>query len=64
MREVSRDEFFRAVGPQDVHPQSGPDEIIWERRPGRIVVGRSTPGYLCRGPKAYFLQDAALTDRP
>lgn len=54
MREVSKDTFFATIGPMNVHPRSGRMETIWET-PQRVVVGRSTPGYLCEGRKAYFL---------
>ena len=54
MREVSKDTFFATIAPMNVHPRSERMETIWET-PQRAVVGRSTPGYLCEGRKAYFL---------
>ena len=56
MRRVSKDEFFATIGPENVHPRSLPTEVLWET-PQRIVIGRSTPGYLLGGEKAYFLPD-------
>ena len=60
MREVSRDQFFAAVGRMNVHPRSERDASYWET-PTRKVMGRTEPGYMCEGPKRYFL--ATPTDR-
>lgn len=54
MIEVTKEEFFAKVGPLDVIPRANRNETIWETRQ-RVVVGRSTPGYLCEGPKAWLL---------
>lgn len=54
MIEVTKDEFFASVGKLDVIPRPERNETIWETR-NRVVVGRSTPGYLCEGPKAWFV---------
>jgi hypothetical protein len=54
--QVSKEKFFAVVGPLDIHPRPEREVVIWET-PRREVVGRSTPGYLCRGPKEYFLAE-------
>ena len=54
MERVSRDRFFAVIGPMNVHPRTERMENIWET-PNRVVVGRSTPGYLREGEVAYFL---------
>lgn len=56
MREVSKDEFYAAMGPLDVHPSvANPEYTVWELR-DRTVVGRSYPGWRrpC-GERRYFL---------
>lgn len=52
--EVTCDTFFSKVGPMNVHPRSEREASYWER-PNRELIGKTTPGYLCEGPKAYFL---------
>ena len=47
MIEVTKERFFATVGQMDVHPSTHPDHSSWETR-SREVVGRTTPGYLCR----------------
>lgn len=54
MRQVTKEEFFAAVGPRDVHPRPHKTHSEWETRERR-VVGRSWPGYMCEGPTAYAL---------
>ena len=53
--EVSRDDFYRAIGPINVHPRTERDASYWEA-PNRELIGKSTPGYMCAGRKAYFLR--------
>lgn len=53
--EVSRDDFYRAVGPLNVHPRAEREASYWET-PNRDLIGKSTPGYLCAGHKAYLLR--------
>jgi hypothetical protein len=53
---VSKDEFFSTIGKMNVHPRAERDCTYWET-PNRVVLGRSIPGYLCVGEKAYFLAD-------
>jgi hypothetical protein len=60
MRQVTKEEFFKAVGPLNCHPRPGRRETLWEMLDGtRRVVGRSTPGYMCEGPTAWFLAGVA-----
>ena len=47
MVEVSKDVFFKAVGSLDVHPRPERMHCSWEIS-GRRVIGKTTPGYLCR----------------
>lgn len=63
MIEVTKEQFFRVIGPMDVHPKSERDFSSWETR-DRDVVGRTTPGYMCRDENGkhtscnrYFLQE-------
>lgn len=53
-RPVTKDKFFATVGPMNVHPRVERDACFWET-PNRTLVGKTTPGYLGTGPKAYFL---------
>jgi hypothetical protein len=53
-KEVTQEQFYDYVGPRDIVLRTERDEVIWETR-SRSIVGRSTPGYMSRGPKAYFL---------
>lgn len=59
MKEVSMEEFHTAIGRMDVIPRQEKSEVFWETRQ-RILVGKTTPGYLCEGPKAYFLNDQSI----
>lgn len=44
--EVTKEEFFKVMGPLNVHPSlSNPDYTSWEMLGSRIVVGRSLPGW-------------------
>lgn len=52
--KVSQEQFYAVIGPMDVHPRPERHVTYWET-PNRTLVGRSTPGYLCVGPKEYFL---------
>jgi hypothetical protein len=52
--EVTKEEFYASVGQMNVHPRSERDASYWET-PGRVLMGKTTPGYMCEGPKAYFV---------
>lgn len=54
MKEVSKEEFHTTIGQMDVVLRTEKHEVFWETRQ-RHVVGKTTPGYMCEGPKAYFL---------
>lgn len=53
---VTKDEFYAAIGPLDVHPSMlSPDFDSWELR-DRTVIGRSYPGWRNPGePHVYML---------
>lgn len=59
MIEVSKEQFFQAVGPRDVHPRSEPDCSVWEDQRTREVVGRTEPGWRAPTgkPKRYWISD-------
>jgi hypothetical protein len=65
MTEVSKDQFYEAIGPRDIVLSSNsPDFTTWETR-NRTVVGRTYPGWKNpRNQKAYFLDHAALQRVP
>ena len=63
MRQVTKEQFFAVMNPQDVRLRSERDATFWET-PSRRVIGRSTPGYMCRDSednytdrKEWFLAD-------
>ena len=53
---VTKDEFFDRIfrDKLNVHPCVEPDVTWWEF-PDRRPFGKSTPGWKCEGPKAFFL---------
>ena len=57
MTEVSKETFFRTIGPLDAHPRNEREHTIWEDQRSRMVVGRSEPGYsnTASAPKRYWL---------
>ena len=56
MKEVTRDQFYAAIGgPENVHPRPEKHRTFWEIVGTRELVGESTPGYMCEGPTAYYL---------
>jgi hypothetical protein len=54
VQEVTREQFYAALGPRNVHPRAEREASYWET-PGRELLGISTPGYMGTGPKAYYL---------
>lgn len=54
MQQVTKDKFFATLGKLNVHPRSERDVVYWET-PSRVLLGKSTPGYMRAGPIAYFL---------
>jgi hypothetical protein len=56
LKEVTKDEFYGIIYSKnlDVHPRAERDASYWEF-PNRNLFGKSTPGYMGVGPKAYFL---------
>ena len=60
MREVSKEQFYRAIGgPENIHPHSERDHSRWEIIGTRQTVGRSEPGYASPfgTPHRYWLTD-------
>lgn len=60
-RRVTPDEFYSTVGRLNVHPRSEKNETFWET-PSRVLLGRSTPGYLGVEECAYYIIDEARHD--
>ncbi len=63
--EVTRDQFFACIGPQDVSPcHNAPDYTVWETR-DRTIVGCSLPGWKYPGEaRVYWLKDATASGVP
>lgn len=59
--QVTKEAFFQAVGPRNIHPRSEEGRSVWEDT-NRRVVGISTPGYTGRGQRAYYLRDGEASD--
>jgi len=57
MRQVSKEEFHATVGQMDVIPRCERDASYWETR-DRLLMGKTTPGYICVGENAYFIAPA------
>lgn len=53
-REVTRADFWAHMNPRDVIATPGPCFSIWRTRAGQ-TVGHTSPGWLLRGRRAYFL---------
>lgn len=56
--EVSKEEFFAFVNPRDIIGQSLADHTVWKTRRHQLV-GKSYPGYLCKGEKKWMLTSEA-----
>lgn len=50
MLEVTRDQFFRAIGPKNVHPRAERDRSDWIDQTTHRVIGRTEPGYVWAEP--------------
>ena len=60
MIEVSRADFFAAVGPRNIHPRPEKDHTLWIDQESHATVGRTEPGYMPRltlTPR-YYLTEA------
>lgn len=57
MEKVSRDVFFAFIhdDKSDIMPRVEREASYWEQAHTRTPIGRTTPGYMCVGPKEYFL---------
>ncbi len=60
MREVTKDEFFAAIGPMDVHPRPMRTHSEWIDQRTFREVGRSWPGYINPGDPAVYALTARL----
>lgn len=61
MVKVTEQEFFKIMGPRNVHPSCSYSKHYssWRENSGRDEVGRSYPGYINPGdPEAYFVVDS------
>ena len=55
--EVTKSDFYRAIGPENIGPRAERDHSDWEFLNTRQSVGRSEPGYMEPGkPKRYWLR--------
>jgi hypothetical protein len=60
MIEVRKDDFYKAIGPEDIVPRSERDVTYWEFQHSRQRVGETKPGYVnpCpRGTVRYYLAE-------
>ena len=57
MIEVTKDQFYRAIGPENVHPRPERECSVWEVVGTRRTIGRSEPGYASPygTPRRYWL---------
>lgn len=53
--EVTKEKFHATVGQMNVHPRPEKDASYWET-PYRDLMGKTTPGYMCEGPRAWFIR--------
>ena len=57
MREVTKAEFFAAIGARNIHPDAhDPEVTIWRDQRTRAEAGR-TKGWRVRGSQRYYLLD-------
>jgi hypothetical protein len=59
MREVTKDEFYKVIGPLNVHPSTELEmTTLWRMKYTRLIVGVSLPGWKNPGDEAkYFLPE-------
>lgn len=58
--EVSKDTFYATMGPLNVHPRPERDASFWHLQTNFGLVGKTTPGYMCRGPESYQVRSDLL----
>ena len=58
--EVTRDQFFAAMGLRNVHPRAERTQSTWIDQSTHAVLGVSTPGYMCDGGESYKLAPALV----
>lgn len=61
MRKVTKEIFFAAIGPLNVHPRPERDVVYWET-PNRALIGKSIPGYMGGTSKEWFLAHPLTKD--
>lgn len=54
-KEVTKEAFYAVMGPRDVQLRSEKMETLWKLPSGQII-GRSTPGYLCRDAEGRYTE--------
>ena len=66
MIEVSEDQFYKAIGPENVHPTPHPYHSEWRSLSTHAVVGRSEPGYKSPygTPRRYWLEEQFSARKP
>ena len=66
MIEVSKEQFFKVVGPMNVGPRSEREYTEWASITTRQVIGRSSPGYINNGikPGRYWLEESLIARAP
>jgi hypothetical protein len=57
MREVTREKFFSAIGPLNVHPSPEAYVTYWRHVHTRELFGKSTPGYKCETPEGKYTEE-------
>jgi hypothetical protein len=62
MKQVTKDQFYKAIGNLDVHPRvNDPKQTTFET-PGRLVIGITKPGYKGGAAKEYFVRDDLIKE--
>lgn len=62
MRTVTKEAFYRIMGPLNVHPRSERDRSEWIDQRTGDVLGISKPGYTCEGPESYEIKESLLPE--
>lgn len=59
MIEATKEQFFKVIGPMNVHPSPGRSYTEWASLNSRQIVGRSEPGYIPDHQKTdrYWLEE-------
>lgn len=57
--KVTKEQFWSAIKPLDVHPYPERDRVIWRDRQ-MFVIAIVTPGYMNEGPETYRIERALV----